>query len=155
MADAQKVKTELQQECDTLRRELELCKSDEVQKEAALTELKKQCSDLLGCRGVEVNLLLNKPSDKISHQGSQEEIREAGKKKKGNTKAAKNLQFAKDLNREMELMFADDDFQMKPTGKAKRKENRQRQVAFAAGSTGNRELPLVQGTLLQNQIQAA
>jgi len=27
-----------------------------------------------------------------------------------NNKASKNLQFAKDLNAEMELMFADDDF---------------------------------------------
>ena len=40
------------------------------------------------------------------------------------SKAQKNLQFAKDLNEEMELMFADDDYtppSMKPTGKANKK----------------------------------
>lgn len=43
---------------------------------------------------------------------------------KMNSKASKNLQFAKDLNAEMELMFADDDFQIKPatTKRQKRKD---------------------------------
>ena len=50
-----------------------------------------------------------------------------------NNKASKNLQFAKDLNAEMELLFADDDFQVKPTKKQKRKEKepKTRQVQFA------------------------
>ena len=49
-----------------------------------------------------------------------------------NNKASKNLQFAKDLNAEMELMFVDDDFQVKPTKKLRRREreNKNRQVKF-------------------------
>ena len=45
---------------------------------------------------------------------------ESAAKPKGKTKAQKNLQFAKDLNAEMELMFADDDFKIKPTRKKKK-----------------------------------
>ena len=37
-----------------------------------------------------------------------------------NTKANKNLQFAKDLNREMEQMFAEESFQAKPSKKSKK-----------------------------------
>ena len=45
---------------------------------------------------------------------------------KMNSKASKNLQFAKDLNAEMELMFADDDFQIKPaTNKRQKRKDRE------------------------------
>ena len=48
-------------ECETLRKELEIIKSDEVTKEAALQELKKQCKDLITSRCIEVNLQMKKP----------------------------------------------------------------------------------------------
>jgi len=41
-----------------------------------------------------------------------------------NNKAKQNLQFAKDLNAEMELMFADDDFKIKPSKKSKKREGK-------------------------------
>ena len=51
-------------------------------------------------------------------------------------KGNKNLQFAKDLNAEIELMFADDDFKIKPSkSKLKRKEVKQKQVSFASAKT--------------------
>lgn len=126
-SDANKVKAELLQDCDSLKKELELCKNEEVHKEATLSEFKRQVHDLIKCRGVEVNLLINKPLDKNSSQVSIEEIKEVAKKSKGNNKALKNLQFAKDLNAEMELMFADDSFSIKGNKKSKRNKQRQTQ----------------------------
>lgn len=90
-SDALKIKAELLQDCNSLKKELELCKNEEVHKEATLNELKRQVHDLIKCRGVEVNLLINKPLDKISSQVSNEEIKEVAKKSKGNNKALKNL----------------------------------------------------------------
>ena len=80
-----------------------------------------------------------------------------------NSKASKNLQYAKDLNAEMELMFADDDFQVKPTKKQKRKEtnNKNRQVQIveqaAPGDSVKGFAPSMLNSeiLLQNQIQSA
>ena len=43
-----------------------------------------------------------------------------------NSKASKNLQFAKDLNAEMELMFADDDFRI---GKPKKQKSKGSKIA--------------------------
>ena len=43
-----------------MKRELELCRSDEIVKEAALIELRRQWADLVKCRSIEVNVLLNK-----------------------------------------------------------------------------------------------
>ena len=54
--DAQKVQNELTHECEALKKELALIKTDEVLKEATLTELKKQCGDLIASRCIEVNL---------------------------------------------------------------------------------------------------
>ena len=54
--DAQKVQNELSHECEALKKELEMIRSDEVTKEASLQELKKQCSDLIASRCIEVNL---------------------------------------------------------------------------------------------------
>ena len=45
---------------ESLKRELELCRSDEIVKEAALIELRRQWADLVKCRSIEVNVLLNK-----------------------------------------------------------------------------------------------
>lgn len=39
--EAQKVQNELTQECEALKKELELCKNDEVIKEASMQELKR------------------------------------------------------------------------------------------------------------------
>ena len=40
-SDANKVKAELLQDCDSLKKELELCKNEEVHKEATLSEFKR------------------------------------------------------------------------------------------------------------------
>ena len=116
--DAQKVQTELQRENEALKKELQLCKADEVKKEAGLTELKRQCEELTKSRTIEMSLLLNKPAKMAPSMKQVSE--ESAAKPKGKTKAQKNLQFAKDLNKEMELMFADDDLKIKPTKKKKR-----------------------------------
>ena len=47
---------------ESVKRELELCRSDEIVKEAALIELRRQWADLVKCRSIEVNVLLNKPT---------------------------------------------------------------------------------------------
>ena len=165
------MQTELSQECESLRKELELCKTNEVEKEACLNELKRQCEELSKTRSIELNLLMNKPKETtiVAKQQSSDE----GKSKpaggsKLKDKASKNLQFAKDLNAEMELMFADDDFKIgtRPQRRQKKQaSSKQKQVQFQqhpaeskldlnSGTVGaNRLLPM--DTLLQNQIQAA
>jgi len=52
----------LSREADSLRKELELCKADEVKKEAGLSELKRQCEELTKSRNIEMSLLINKPT---------------------------------------------------------------------------------------------
>ena len=59
--DAQKIQNEIIHERDALRKELEMIKTDEVLKETTLNELKKQCSDLIASRCIEVNLSMKKP----------------------------------------------------------------------------------------------
>ena len=107
---------------ESLKRELELCRSDEIVKEAALIELRRQWADLVKCRSIEVNVLLNKPTKDETNQPSSP----AQAKKNGKfTKAQKNLQMAKDLNDEMELMFKDEDFKIKKRRRDNSKINKQ------------------------------
>ena len=107
-----------------------------------------------------MSLLINKPALSVVVKQNSEES--AVKPKGKNNKAQKNLQFAKDLNAEMELMFADDDFKIKPNKKQKKKEGKQRQgqtnaQSNQAGDNGvvSKGPLIAQDTLLQNQIQAA
>lgn len=37
-----------------------MCKTDEIKKEAGLTELKRQCEELTKSRTIEISLLVNK-----------------------------------------------------------------------------------------------
>ena len=56
---------------------------------------------------------MNKPQEVSAQRFGEEQINtKSGKGKSHGIKdrASQNLQFAKELNREMELMFADDDF---------------------------------------------
>ena len=122
----------MSQELESLKRELELCRSDEIVKEAALIELRRQWADLVKCRSIEVNVLLNKPTkdETDPKQPSSAETKKNGKV----TKAQKNLQKAKELNDEMELMFKDEDFKIKRRRRDNSKINKQqlsRQVQFA------------------------
>ena len=124
--EAQKVQNELTQESEALKKELELCKNDEVIKEASMQELKRQVAELFRSKTVEMNVLINKPPIEALQFATEEQqsVAKPMSKAQMNNKASKNLQFAKDLNAEMELMFADDDFQIKPAKKQKRKENK-------------------------------
>ena len=122
----------MSQELESVKRELELCRSDEIVKEAALIELRRQWADLVKCRSIEVNVLLNKPTkdETDPKQPSSAETKKNGKV----TKAQKNLQKAKELNDEMELMFKDEDFKIKKRRRDNSKINKQqlsRQVQFA------------------------
>ena len=122
----------MSQELESVKRELELCRSDEIVKEAALIELRRQWADLVKCRSIEVNVLLNKPTkdETDPKQPSSAETKKNGKV----TKAQKNLQKAKELNDEMELMFKDEDFKIKRRRRDNSKINKQqlsRQVQFA------------------------
>ena len=87
-----------------------MIKTDEVLKETTLNELKKQCSDLIASRCIEVNLSMKKPQEGSVQRLDEQPHTKAGKGKGIKDRASQNLQFAKELNREMELMFADDDF---------------------------------------------
>ena len=72
-----------------------------------------------------MNLLLNKSSSADSQHQDSTTLKSSGKGNNKQSKASKNLKFAMDLNKEMELMFADDDFRIgKPQKKQKRKENK-------------------------------
>lgn len=131
--DAQKVQNELTTECEALKKELELCKNDEVVKEASMQELKRQVAELFKSKSIEMNVLLNKPPQEAIQAAILSEESEAKPSSRGklNNKASKNLQFAKQLNAEMELMFADDDFKIKPAKKSRKKDsNKSRQVTI-------------------------
>ena len=69
-----------------------------------------------------MNLLLNKSGSEIG----QEAGGKATGKNGGKNKASKNLKFAMDLNKEMELMFADDDFRI---GKPKKQKSKGSKIA--------------------------
>ena len=140
----QKIQTELSQENEALKKELGLIKEDEVGKEASLLELRKQCNELAKSKSIEVNLLMTKPRDSAAPV-SQDQPRAAPKGKPTLSKASKNLQFAKDLNREMELMFAGEDFptSSKPAKKGKAKGKQQRTVQFSEQQPQALETPRV------------
>jgi hypothetical protein len=78
---------------------------------------------------------MNKPPPKMSEAiVTAGELKVMAKSKSlMNTKATKNLQFAKDLNKEMEQMFADESYQVKPSKKSKKSGKLQRQVKFGDG----------------------
>ena len=86
-----------------------------MSKESAILELRKECNELARSKTIEMNILMNKPTQGMQKQVSDEATAKGARGVKGATqsKALKNLQFAKDLNAEMELMFADDDFKIK------------------------------------------
>ena len=42
---------------------MELCKSDEVSKEATVNELRRQVNELIAARTMEMNLFINEPGD--------------------------------------------------------------------------------------------
>ena len=63
MQEHKKAQGDMSQEMESLKRELELCRSDEIVKEAALIELRRQWADLVKCRSIEVNVLLNKTNE--------------------------------------------------------------------------------------------
>ena len=109
---------------ESLKRELELCRSDEIVKEAALIELRRQWADLVKCRSIEVNVLLNKPTKDETDPKTPSSPTQ-GKKNGKFSKAQKNLQMAKDLNDEMELMFKDEDFKIKKRKRDNSKINKQ------------------------------
>ena len=104
------MQNELQSETEVLKRELELCKNDEVVKEACMQELKRQVAELFRTKSIEMNVLINKPPAELQQIVEEPSALKSVTKSKMNSKASKNLQFAKDLNAEMELLFADDDF---------------------------------------------
>ena len=99
-----------------------MCKSDEVKKEAGLSELKRQCEELTKSRTIEMSLLINKKpaqTSSVGKQVSEESDKKVSAKPNGKSKASKNLQFAKELNAEMELMFADEDLKIKKPSQKK------------------------------------
>ena len=55
------MQNELVSEVEALKKELELCKNDEVVKEACMQELKRQVAELFRSRSIEMNVLINKP----------------------------------------------------------------------------------------------
>ena len=127
------MQNELTTECEAMKKELELCKNDEVVKEASMQELKRQVAELFKSKSIEMNVLLNKPPQEAIQAAILSEESEAKPSSRGklNNKASKNLQFAKQLNAEMELMFADDDFKIKPAKKSRKKDsNKSRQVTI-------------------------
>lgn len=123
--EASKIQGELQSEVEGLRKELELIKDDELSKEAQLGELRRQCIELVKSRSIEVNVLMNKPKEVVLEM-TNEKVKPGRGGGVAMTKASKNLLMAKELNREMELMFAeDDDFKpSKPARKGKKKDKR-------------------------------
>lgn len=98
-----------------------MIKQDEIFKEASLLELRRHNNELVRTRAVDVSILINKPKATAPTELSATEVKLMAKGKSlMNNKANKNLQFAKDLNLEMEQMFADDSFQIKPSKKSKK-----------------------------------
>jgi len=67
-----------------IKREFQLCKSDEIKKEAGLSELKRQCEELTKSRTIEMSLLINKKP--VIGGGVQKQVSEENEKK-GITKA--------------------------------------------------------------------
>lgn len=59
------MQNELTSECEALKKELELCKNDEVVKEASMQELKRQVAELFKSKTIEMNLLINKPPPEL------------------------------------------------------------------------------------------
>ena len=80
-----------------------------------------------------MNVLLNKPKDGLFASNLAEE--KGGKAGKRGNKANKNLQFAKDLNREMELMFVDEDLHVntRPSKKSRKNRDGKRQLQTSGG----------------------
>ena len=112
---------ELQQEIEGLSKELGLIKQDEIYKEASLLELRRHNNELVRTRAIDVSILINKPKATAPTEINATEVKLMNKSKSlMNNKATKNLQFAKELNLEMEQMFADDSFQMKPSKRSKK-----------------------------------
>ena len=98
-----------------------MIKQDEIFKEASLLELRRHNNELVRTRAIDVSILINKPKATAPTELSATEVKLMAKGKSlMNNKANKNLQFAKDLNLEMEQMFADDSFQIKPSKKSKK-----------------------------------
>ena len=105
-----------------------MVKDSEVEKEAQVTELTKQCNELIQSRTIQMSLVMNRKPQQASSTGKNlkdETMKQPREPKKNQTKAgAKNLQLAMDLNREMEEMFGETAIQLdnpKPTKKAKKK----------------------------------
>jgi len=72
-------------------------------------------------------------------------------------KGSKNLQFAMDINREMELMLGEGELDIKPKKNKKKKQNAQKEGLQLPDSLGYQNVQdlLLPEILLQNQIQAA
>ena len=83
MTDAQKVQSDLSQDCEALRKELALCKQDEVTKEAALLELRKECNELARAKNIEMNILMNKPAQGLLSKQASDDNSGSGKASKG------------------------------------------------------------------------
>ena len=70
--DAKKMQTDLQSQNDNLRKELEKLKDYDAQKEAQISELRKQCTELVQNKSIEMNLLVHKGgSNQPSKSGSE------------------------------------------------------------------------------------
>ena len=77
-------------------------------------------------KSIEMNLLVHKGgSNQASKAGSEQEGKKLTKCKTAaitsGTKGNKNLQFAMDINREMEMMLAENDIDIKPKKGKKKK----------------------------------
>ena len=58
--EAKKMQTDLKAENDNLKNELEKMKDYDTLKEAQIGELRKQCTELVTNKSIEINLLVNK-----------------------------------------------------------------------------------------------
>ena len=109
-----------------------MVKDSEVEKEAQVTELTKQCNELIQSRTIQMSLVMNRklPQTSTSTKSLKDDSSKQTKdSKKNQTKAGgKNLQLAMELNREMEEMFGETAIQIdnpKPTKRTKKKQNKQ------------------------------
>ena len=111
-------------------------KDSEIVKEAQVSELTKQCKELIQSRTIQMNLVMNKkPVASVQAKKDPVETYKPPKesKKSQGKKGSTNLQLAMELNREMEEMFAESGMglETKPTKKTKKKQTKQ--VQFTDG----------------------
>ena len=144
--EASKVQSELAQENESLKKALASQKEQQATKDAQLMELKVQCSELVQSKSINLSLLVNRP---IPAKAPIKEDKPArSNRNQAMDKRQKKLQFAMDINEEMEQLLAEANNEQ-----ADRKRKQKRKQA----EPGPSYLPalIVTENLLRDQIEAA